>query len=55
MNTEELIAAVEAAELAFNNAVADARAAGLVIDLFVASTGPAATGPSLVQAEVRSE
>lgn len=54
MNNQELAAAVEAAELALNEAVASARAAGLVVDLFVSgATTAEPLVPSYVVAEVR--
>jgi hypothetical protein len=48
MTPDELKAEVEAAKAAFNDRVADARAGGVTVNLWVRGTGPSKTGDSVL-------
>lgn len=48
MTPDELKAEVEAAKSAFNDRVADARAGGVTVNLWVRGTGPSKTGDSVL-------
>lgn len=45
---DQLKADVLAAQQALNDAIAQARAAGITVNLWIEGTGPTATGPSKV-------
>ena len=48
MSQDQLKAAVEEEQLAFNERVAEARAGGVTVNLWIRGTGPTGTGDSVL-------